>query len=101
MYTLNQSVTSHRRLPVSIAVIYLQSGKSDFLRGFDVCMGSWESLLSVFHLLYGDDSIILGYLRGVLLCFEAMSGFAGELSQVGADNIGEATQALSSCHPLS
>lgn len=70
MYTLNRSVTSHRRLPVSIAVIYLQSGKSDFLKGFDVHMGSWESLLSVF--LYGDDSIILGHLRGVLLCFEAM-----------------------------
>ena len=79
----------------TLSKLVIKAGE-DFLNGFHISNPHSEGLL-IFHLLFANDTLVfcksdesnLGYLRCILLLFEAMSGLRVNLSKSALIPVGE------------
>ena len=74
----------------------IKAGEEDFLNGFHIRNPHFEGLV-ISHLLFDDDTLVfckpdesnLGYLRCILLLFEAMLGLRVNLSKSALISVGD------------
>ena len=72
----------------TLSRLVIKAGEEGFLNGFHITNPHSEGLM-ISHLLFADDTLVfckpdesnLGYLRCILLLFEAMSGLRVNLSK--------------------